>query len=93
VLAADVHFSSSQQTTISNNSDVTEHGYGIFDASVAYESPRRAWSFAAYIRNINNKLVYTNLNSIGFSPFLPPNLYNSTILPPRTFGVRLNVTF
>jgi len=93
VLAADVHFASSQQTTISNNSDFTEHGYGIFDASAAYESPRRAWSFAAYIRNINNKLVYTNLNSIGFSPFLPPNLYNSTILPPRTFGVRLNVTF
>jgi len=40
-----------------------------------------------------DKIIYTNLNSIGFSPFLPANLYNSPILPPRTFGVRVNVTF
>lgn len=93
VLAAGAHFASAQQTTISNNSAFTEHGYGMYDASVAYDAPHKAWNVTAYIRNIGNRIVYTNLNSIGFSPFLPANLYNSPILPPRTFGVRISATF
>jgi len=93
VVNAGVHFASSQQTTISNNSAFQEHRYGIMDASVTYESPHRMWSISGYVRNMADKIIYTNLNSIGFSPFLPANLYNSPILPPRTFGVRVNVTF
>jgi len=95
-VGGDVHFASVQQTQITSAAGDLEHGYGIFDANVGYQSPKNVWSVTGYVRNIANKLVYTSPNPTGdgFSPPIP-KIYNpvSGIMPPRTFGVILTANF
>jgi iron complex outermembrane receptor protein len=95
-LGGDVHFATWQQTQITNLPGDVEHGYGIFDANLGYQSPKNIWSVAGYVRNIGNKLVYTNPNPTGegFFPGIPAvDQPVSAIMPPRTFGVSLRANF
>jgi len=64
------------------------HGYGKFDASLAYRPPSDRWSVMAFVRNINNAAVYTEGARNPFSP-----LVYADIQPPRTYGVRLAFDF
>lgn len=95
-VGAGAHFATWQQTQITSAPGDLEHGYGIYDANLGYESPKNVWSVSGYVRNIGNKLVYTNPNPTGegFSPPIPA-IYHpvSGIMPPRTYGVILRVSF
>jgi outer membrane receptor protein involved in Fe transport len=96
VVGGDVHFATWQQTQITNAAGDLEHGYGIFDANLGYQSPKNIWSLTGYVRNIGNKLVYTSPNPTGdgFFPGIPKiDQPVSGILPPRTIGVILKATF
>jgi len=96
VIGGDVHFATWQQTQVTNAAGDLEHGYGIFDANLGYQAPKKVWSLTGYVRNIGNKLVYTNPNPTGdgFFPGIPKvDQPVSGILPPRTIGVILRATF
>jgi iron complex outermembrane receptor protein len=53
------------------------------DIDVSYASDSRAWTLSAYVRNIENKLILTNVQS-------PPSTffggYREQYAPPRTYG-------
>jgi iron complex outermembrane recepter protein len=59
------------------------------DASVAYFSPARNYSFTAYVRNINNGREYTG----GSEQAQVAPLFGGVITAPRTYGVRAHVDF
>jgi iron complex outermembrane recepter protein len=94
VFNGDVHFSSWQQTQVTVDPQYLEHGYGIVDLDLKYQSPKDVWSLTGYVRNVGDKFVYTHTTVNNFSPAIPPNIAAvSSILPPRTFGVILKVSF
>jgi iron complex outermembrane receptor protein len=94
VVGGDVHFASAQQTQVSTFPLYTEHGYAMYDASVAYQAPGKVWSVTAYGRNLGNKLVYNSPGTDSWNPAIPAALNKvSGVLPPRTVGLIIKANF
>ena len=64
-------------------------GWTVYDADLTYDSPNKSWAVTTWVRNISNKAVYTGGSLYPFTP----DVYYSTIRPPRTFGARVQVNF
>jgi iron complex outermembrane recepter protein len=63
--------------------------YIVDTVTLTYQSEKGKWSVGGYVRNLTNRAVYTNGNQ---DPFVP-GYVGATIAEPRTYGVRLGVTF
>ncbi|MGE0114434.1 MAG: TonB-dependent receptor [Steroidobacteraceae bacterium] len=63
-------------------------GYAMFNASLGYVAPNNL-SVTAYVKNIGDKAVYTQAVANTFVL----GLVESTIAPPRTYGVRVRYDF
>ena len=70
-----------------------QKAYTLVDANLTWRAPDGRYSVEAIVRNATNKDIISNdglqSNTIG-SGFGPDNY---TYYPPRTYGVRVGVTF
>ncbi len=64
-------------------------GYTRTSLSVAYEPLNTRVKITGYVRNLENSAVYTGGTQ---QPFVP-GLFLANIMPPRTYGVRVDVAF
>ena len=104
-----ISFHYETDTTISAFNDVYpdlyrgaggQDAYTKTDLSLRYEAPDRNWSIEAFVLNVEDEEVKTDIQNVGASSngtptSAPTNLgtwlgfYN----PPRTWGMRLHVNF
>ncbi len=63
-------------------------GYVMWDASLEYAFADKPISVALWGRNLGDKVVYTSADGSNV-----PGVWLSNLQAPRTFGVRLNVSF
>lgn len=61
------------------------------DATLTYNAPDHRWSVSAYVSNIENKDVPANVFLHDAYPILP--VIAATLRPPRTYGIRGQVSF
>ncbi|MBB6123094.1 TonB-dependent receptor [Sphingobium subterraneum] len=61
------------------------------DASLTYNAPGDHWSIAAYVNNIENDDVPSNVFLNSSHPIIP--FVSATLRPPRTYGIRARVNF
>lgn len=73
-----------------NNSDATQGGYGMLNASAGWESVDRHWTTTAWVRNAADKFAMAN--NIISAP-LYANVRVGTLLPPRTYGITIGYQF
>jgi iron complex outermembrane receptor protein len=73
-----------------NNSDATQPGYGLINASAGWESVDKHWNATAWVRNAADKFAIAN--NIISAP-LYANVRVGTVMPPRTFGITLGYQF
>jgi iron complex outermembrane receptor protein len=59
------------------------------DLDVAYHAKGDAWSLAAYVRNINDSVIYNSVQQATFDN----RYFTANIRPPRTYGLRLAAKF
>ncbi len=76
-----------------NNPLDRQKAYTLVDARLLWTAPDRRWTIEGFIRNLTDRDVISNdglqSNTLG-NGF---GLDNYTYLPPRTFGVRVGVSF
>ena len=73
-----------------NNSDATQPGYGMINASAGWESADKHWTTTAWVRNAGDKFAIAN--DIISAP-LYANVRVGTLMPPRTYGVTFGYQF
>jgi len=73
-----------------NNSDATQAGYGLINASAGWESLDKHWSATAWVRNAADKFAIAN--NVISAP-LYANVQVGTLMPPRTYGLTLGYQF
>ena len=73
---------------IFNHEDTVQKAYATGDASLTFTAPSTQWSVQAYVRNLTDTAVLANAsrNSVIFA-----NTYE--FAPPRTFGLKLALTW
>jgi iron complex outermembrane receptor protein len=97
------------ETTISAFNDVyptlyrdagSQDAFTQTDVSLRYESPKNNWTAEAFVQNIEDEAVKTDIQNVGASSngtptSAPANLGNWLAFynPPRTYGLRLHVNF
>lgn len=87
----DLSFASKREVT--SNSFTPESrapSYSNLSASLTYNEPNGKWSIGGYVRNITNTIAF--LGGGEQSAFVPQYI-STSILPPRTYGVRAKVGF
>ncbi len=63
--------------------------YAIVDLDLGYHAKHDRWALTFYVRNVGDAVVRTS----GFEhPFIPGLVYE-TLMPPRTYGARLDFNF
>jgi len=93
-VGGDVHYRSKYISQVSQDPAYISHGYALTDLEATFFAPSKKWHVEAYVRNVTNKIVYDVPGVNSFSPLQPANSTRfSTILPPRTYGLLLNVKF
>lgn len=80
-------YRSHQYLTIFNNDLVAQDGFWWLRASLTYKSPGNKWSVALFGDNLTNEYVLNSAN-----PAAPGYGYGrqSSVAPPRTFGIRFD---
>jgi iron complex outermembrane recepter protein len=73
-----------------NNSDATQPGYGMVNASAGWESADKHWTTTVWVRNAADKFAIAN--DIISAP-LYANVRVGTLMPPRTYGVTFGYQF
>ena len=73
-----------------NNNDAFQSSYTLTNFNLGYEAPDRRWDVKAWVRNAGNKFVFGN-NIITAPLYLSSRV--GTVMPPRTFGLTVGVTF
>jgi iron complex outermembrane receptor protein len=73
-----------------NNSDATQSGYGLINASAGWESSDSRWSATGWVRNAGDKFAIAN--NIISAP-LYASVRVGTVIPPRTYGITLGYKF
>jgi iron complex outermembrane recepter protein len=71
-------------------SDLSERGYGWAKARITYTSPGKHWTLAAFIDNISDVRVMSNL---VYSADLVDAQLVGVMAPPRTFGLQAGFNF
>ncbi|MBK8286536.1 MAG: TonB-dependent receptor [Ahniella sp.] len=61
------------------------------DASITYNSPSKKYSARAYAQNLFDETVKSFSTPLALS--VPGSLYLTALRPPRTYGLRLGVSF
>jgi iron complex outermembrane receptor protein len=96
---ADASYRSKTYYTVFEADEYATDAFVVLNANIRYDAPK-TWFVEAYVRNLTDKLVTTNI--INSSPLYsavtgarvvgtPANF--SRFAPPRTYGVRVGVTF
>jgi iron complex outermembrane recepter protein len=62
--------------------------YSNSSATLTYSAPQDRWSVMAYVRNIENKPDYTSTGTL-----INPTLDFRTLVPPRTYGIRVTASW
>jgi len=77
-----------------------QDGYTKTDLSLRYEAPERRWEIEAFVQNVEDKAVKTDIQNIGASsngtPTTGPSNLGTWVAfynPPRTYGVRVGARF
>jgi iron complex outermembrane receptor protein len=85
------HYSSSYPTTLDQLPGSRQGAYTSTEINATYMPPSGRWSLQAYVKNLENKAVFT----AGADSSAGPGLTVVTENPsdPRVFGVRVNVKF
>lgn len=81
-------YKSGQYFTFLNNNSDHEGGYTKTDLSVGYTPAKKNWEVTAYVRNLENSLVWTFSDVSGFF-----GSYRYEFSAPRTYGVRASINF
>lgn len=95
---ADVQFASASMLSIEFLQSMRQDAYAIGNFDLTYTSPGSRWTVSAFVRNIWNEAVITN---VARSPFVnranplanPDGFISASIRPPRTFGGRVRYNF
>ena len=87
-LRGETVFSDRVYFTEFNNADASQGSYALFNFNARYEPTDGHWAVTAWVRNATDKLVQAN--NIITAP-----LYSSvrvgTLMPPRTYGLSINL--
>jgi iron complex outermembrane receptor protein len=87
----DVRYTSRTYFTQFNRPTVSQEGYAVANARLTWIAPSEQFSIGAYVNNIFDKDYFTEvLESGAFNPQLVEQGY---VAPPRTYGVKVGVTF
>ena len=88
VIDARTHFQT--QTLVGLDFSPVEYNnaYWQVDAALTYYAPKRRFFIGAYVNNMFNVTVMSQI-----FPTPGTNFYSATLRPPRTFGVRAGVKF
>jgi iron complex outermembrane receptor protein len=87
---ADVHYESAKKVGAFQPFPIDEQGgYATADATVSYESVSN-WRVVGYVRNLTNKVYFTN---VVVSGLVPQVRSTANISDPRTYGIRLEGSF
>lgn len=95
---ADVQFSSSADLSIEFLRSTRQSAYAIGNFDLTYTSDGGRWIVSAFMRNIWDEAVATNINRSPFitnaNPLVSPDgLIVASLRPPRTFGGRVRFNF
>jgi iron complex outermembrane receptor protein len=89
-LRAEYNYTARVYFTPFNEAAVSQSGYGTANAFATYQAPSGAWSLGFFARNLTDKQAvaqaYVSSGLFGF-PVL------GTFIPPRTYGVKLDLSF
>lgn len=91
VFDTDVAFASGRYTSTAFVPNSKVDGYANWSASLTYNAPDDRWFVSGYVRNITNAKMYTGGGG-DQSPFVT-GYVTSSIGAPRTYGVRLGLSF
>lgn len=96
--AADVNFSSSSYLSTDFLETTRQKAFAVGNADLTYTTGDGRLSVSAFIRNIWNEAVYTQVFRYPFvspaNPLANPDgVILGTLRPPRTFGARMRVNF
>lgn len=83
------YISSSYWGTFDHSANVRQGAYTKTDLSLIYHAPDNAYSFGAWIKNVENTAVNTALSTSGYAA---PYSAATFLEPPRTYGVTLSFT-
>jgi iron complex outermembrane receptor protein len=86
-------YESSRETYLSYLKESKADGYNKTDASLTYFAPNRQWSLSAYVMNLENKAVYAIVNPGRSYTITGGGLLNTSLQPPRTYGLRGTFNF
>jgi iron complex outermembrane recepter protein len=85
------HFSSSYPTTLDQLSGSTQPEYTNTELNATYTPTSGRWSLQAYVKNLENRAVFTAGNDGSAGPGLV--VVGENLSDPRTFGVRLSARY
>ena len=89
------HYQSDTQTTVEDVPISLQRAYWVSDASITYKPRSKAFSLTAFIDNITDETILATSFANPFSGAIPgsPPLYFGQLQAPRTYGMRLRVTY
>lgn len=79
----DVKYLSAQHFTFFNYADDLQKAYGNIDIAATYAPYGSKWSVQFYVRNLGDKLAFTQAEESGFA-----NSYRYGFIRPRTWGLK-----
>ena len=85
------HYSSSYPTTLDQLQGSRQPDYTETEIDVAYTPPASRWRIQAYVKNLENRAVYTVGGDASAGPGLV--VVQENLSDPRTFGMRLSAKF
>jgi iron complex outermembrane receptor protein len=89
------HYETSSWLDIFNDGAPDQQkSYTRTDVTVRYQPADRKWALEAFVQNLENDDIKSNVNIVNVTPAtsaLP--VWQAIYLPPRTYGARLTVDF
>jgi iron complex outermembrane receptor protein len=93
VLSVTERYESSRETNLAYLVESRAGSYTRTDASISYNSPGRRWTLTAYVQNLENKAITGLVNPGRNYTITGGGLLDTSLFPPRTFGVRGSFAF
>jgi iron complex outermembrane receptor protein len=86
---ADLEFASSTYLAIEYLDSERQASFGILDLGLSYRPANGHWTLSGWVRNVTDEAVITNATLQSFAP----GITMVDLRPPRTYGMRLAVSF
>ncbi|WP_439487111.1 TonB-dependent receptor [Blastomonas fulva] len=86
-------YESSRQTNLQYLQEAKADSYTKTDASLTYNSPDRSWNISAYVMNLEDKAVFAIVNPGRTYSITRGGILNTSLQPPRTYGLRATFNF